>query len=113
MGRCPVLDRLVGSRLLASNAELRLEMHGSLGLIPHTRRIPPVQTALFYDVGEAWTQNQDPGPALAFPTMKAPSPSLRFTVAHDEVIFDAKNPRHFSRTCLCELLVHLTVHDAI
>lgn len=60
-GTCPVFDRLVGSRLLVGNAELRLEWLGPLGIIPHTRRIPPVHTAFFFDAGEAWTSNQDAG----------------------------------------------------
>ena len=51
---CPVFDQLIGSRVAVANAELRLAMLGPLGVIP-SRNFLPVETALFYDAGIAWT----------------------------------------------------------
>jgi WD40 repeat protein len=53
-GRCPVFDRLFGSRIAVGNAELRLSLLGPLGVVP-SRSVPPVETALFYDSAVAWT----------------------------------------------------------
>jgi hypothetical protein len=52
---CPAFDRLVGSRIAVANAELRVPILGMLGLI-HSPGVPPVETALFYDAGAAWTR---------------------------------------------------------
>ncbi|MGH9483372.1 MAG: BamA/TamA family outer membrane protein, partial [Terriglobales bacterium] len=57
-GNCPLLDRLVGSKIAAVNAELRLELFGPLGWIG-SPQVPPVELAPFYDAGTAWTS---PGP---------------------------------------------------
>ena len=54
---CPTYDRLFGNRMLVANAELRLPLLGSLGLIP-SRSIPPVETALFYDAGMAYRSQE-------------------------------------------------------
>jgi len=51
-GRCPVFDRLFGSRMAVGNAELRVPVLGPLGVIA-SRSVPPVETALFYDAGIA------------------------------------------------------------
>ena len=59
-GRCPVIDELVGSRIAVANAELRLELLGPLGVIPHTRSVPPVEIGPFYDAGVAWGKLQSP-----------------------------------------------------
>jgi hypothetical protein len=53
-GTCPVFDQLLGSRLAVANAELRMPLFGALGVI-RTPGAPPVETALFYDAGVAWT----------------------------------------------------------
>jgi len=53
-GSCPVFDKLIGSRLAVANLELRVPLLGTLGLIPSEGFIP-VETALFYDAGMAWT----------------------------------------------------------
>jgi surface antigen Omp85-like protein len=53
-GRCPVFDRLCGSRMAVGNAELRVPLLGPLGIVP-SRSVPAVETALFYDAGIAWT----------------------------------------------------------
>jgi hypothetical protein len=54
-GTCPVFDRLFGSRMAVANAEVRVPLLGALGLL-RTPRAPPVETALFYDAGVAWTR---------------------------------------------------------
>jgi len=53
-GACPAFDRLLGSRIAVANAELRIPLLGFLGVIP-SRSLPPVESALFYDAGMAWT----------------------------------------------------------
>lgn len=50
---CPVFDQLLGSRIAAMNAELRLELLGALGIIP-SRGFIPVELAPFVDGGRAW-----------------------------------------------------------
>jgi len=53
-GACPAFDRLFGSRIAVANAELRIPLLGFLGVVP-SRSLPPVESALFYDAGMAWT----------------------------------------------------------
>jgi Tol biopolymer transport system component len=59
-GRCPVFDRLFGSRVAVINAELRIPLFGSpaFGLInfPYL----PLEVAPFFDAGMAWTGDQQP-----------------------------------------------------
>jgi hypothetical protein len=57
-GSCPVFDRLIGSRLAVANLELRIPLFGPLGIVP-SRGFLPIETALFYDAGVAWTAAQD------------------------------------------------------
>jgi Tol biopolymer transport system component len=58
-GACPVFDRLLGSRALVGNVELRVPLLGVLGVLGGTG-FPPVETALFYDAGVAWTSAESP-----------------------------------------------------
>jgi Tol biopolymer transport system component len=53
-GSCPVFDQLIGSRLVVANLELRAPLFGPLGLVSRQSFIP-IETALFYDAGMAWT----------------------------------------------------------
>jgi Tol biopolymer transport system component len=53
-GACPVFDQLLGSQMAVANAEVRVPVLGALGVI-RTPGVPPVETALFYDAGVAWT----------------------------------------------------------
>jgi WD40 repeat protein len=57
---CPVLDRLVGSRMAILNAELRIPLIGTreFGLL----NIPflPIELAPFFDAGVMWTSDQQP-----------------------------------------------------
>jgi Tol biopolymer transport system component len=52
---CPVIDQLFGSRLLVGNVELRFPLFGLLGLGDGYYGFLPVDAALFYDAGVAWT----------------------------------------------------------
>lgn len=54
---CPALDQLIGSRLAVANVELRFPLTRSLvlGFLPVG--LPPIEGALFYDMGMAWSSN--------------------------------------------------------
>ncbi|HEX9705412.1 MAG TPA: BamA/TamA family outer membrane protein [Gemmatimonadales bacterium] len=52
---CPVVDHLFGSRLLVGNVELRFPLFGLLGLGDGYYGFLPIEAALFYDAGVAWT----------------------------------------------------------
>jgi Tol biopolymer transport system component len=53
---CTVLDQLIGSRIAVGNVELRFPLTRSLvlGFLPIG--LPPVEAALFYDIGVAWSR---------------------------------------------------------
>jgi outer membrane protein assembly factor BamA len=57
---CPEFDRLVGSRLAAASAELRIPLFGSeqFGLIKSP--LFPVEIAPFVDAGIAWSRGDSP-----------------------------------------------------
>ena len=57
---CPEFDRLVGSRLLAAGAELRIPLFGTeqLGLIKTP--LFPIDIAPFFDMGLAWSKGESP-----------------------------------------------------
>ena len=59
MSTCPAFDRLVGSRLLVANAELRFPLvgifQGEFNYGP-----VPVEGFLFGDAGIAWTSDNEP-----------------------------------------------------
>ena len=78
---CPVIDRLLGSRIGVVNAELRIPVFGtgSFGLInfPYI----PLEVSPFFDAGVAWTSDQSP--ELKFSTtsttpQNCPPPSGNF-----------------------------------
>jgi len=52
-----VFQRLIGSRLAVANLELRVPLLGALGLYP-TPAVPPVEAAIFFDAGTAWTRDE-------------------------------------------------------
>jgi hypothetical protein len=49
--------RLYGSRLAVANVELRVPLLGALGLYA-TPAVPPIETAIFFDAGSAWTRDE-------------------------------------------------------
>jgi Tol biopolymer transport system component len=51
---CPTLDQLIGSRAAVANAELRFPLTRSLalGLLPVA--LPPIEGAIFFDIGMSW-----------------------------------------------------------
>ena len=59
-GRCPVLERLFGSKVGVFNAEIRIPLFGGpqFGLInfPYL----PLEVSPFFDAGIAWTEDQRP-----------------------------------------------------
>ncbi|HLZ45416.1 MAG TPA: BamA/TamA family outer membrane protein [Gemmatimonadales bacterium] len=54
---CPVFDQLLGSKLLVGNIELRFPFFGLLGVGSGYWGILPVDAAIFYDAGVAWTDS--------------------------------------------------------
>jgi len=56
---CHDFDALFGSRIAVVNAELRVPVIGSLGLVRETGFLP-VDAAIFYDAGVAWNRNEKP-----------------------------------------------------
>jgi Tol biopolymer transport system component len=52
---CPVYDRLFGNRIAIFNAEARAPLLGLLGLGGGYYGFLPLETALFFDAGVAWT----------------------------------------------------------
>jgi outer membrane protein assembly factor BamA len=53
---CPDLDQMIGSKLAVGNVELRFPLTRNLvlGLLPIG--LPPVEGAIFYDIGMAWEE---------------------------------------------------------
>ena len=51
---CADLDQLIGSRLAVANVELRFPLTRSLSLGFLPISLPPIEGAIFYDVGLAW-----------------------------------------------------------
>ncbi|MGH7569793.1 MAG: BamA/TamA family outer membrane protein [Gemmatimonadales bacterium] len=54
---CPELDQMIGSKVAVANVELRFPLTRSLvfGFLPVG--LPPIEGAVFYDVGVAWDEN--------------------------------------------------------
>lgn len=57
---CPEFDRLVGSRLIVANAELRVPLLGTEGYGLIRTSFLPIDIAPFVDAGVAWTSDQSP-----------------------------------------------------
>jgi hypothetical protein len=57
---CPVFDRLLGSRMLLGNLELRFPLLRPFGASAGMYGPLPVEVALFADSGVAWTQGERP-----------------------------------------------------
>ncbi|MFU8816373.1 MAG: BamA/TamA family outer membrane protein, partial [Pseudomonadales bacterium] len=55
----PVFDRLQGSRVAVANAEARAPLTGIRGFIGGPF-VPPIDLALFYDAGVAWSSGERP-----------------------------------------------------
>jgi len=58
--RCPVFDRLLGSRVGVFNAELRIPVFGTNGFGLINFPYLPLEVSTFFDGGVAWTGNQQP-----------------------------------------------------
>jgi hypothetical protein len=57
---CPAFDRLLGSRLLVGNVELRFPLLRFMGVSRRMYGPLPVEAALFADGGVAWTRDDTP-----------------------------------------------------
>ncbi|MDX1396351.1 MAG: hypothetical protein R3195_18360 [Gemmatimonadota bacterium] len=55
---CPEFEELIGSRVLVANIEMRLPLLGGIGVIP-APGVPPIEVGAFYDMGKAWTSDDD------------------------------------------------------
>jgi len=71
-GGCTMLDRLTGSKIAVANAELRFPLFQwlALGFLPVA--LPPIEGAVFYDVGVAWREGQSVGFSGGSPTLRTP-----------------------------------------
>jgi hypothetical protein len=59
-GPCPVFDRLLGSRILVGNVELRLPLLRAFGMSRQMYGPLPVEVAVFADGGVAWRGGERP-----------------------------------------------------
>jgi WD40 repeat protein len=59
-GSCDLIDRLLGSRMLLANIELRFPLLRPFGVSGNMYGPLPVEVALFADAGTAWNQGQTP-----------------------------------------------------
>ena len=57
---CAAFNRLLGSRLLVGNLELRFPLFGVLGLGPGYYGFLPIEAAFFGDAGVAWDREVEP-----------------------------------------------------
>lgn len=60
---CPEFEQLLGSRVAVANIELRLPLLGGIGVI-RAPGVPPIEVGAFYDIGKAWTTDDDPNCTL-------------------------------------------------
>jgi Tol biopolymer transport system component len=91
----PVLERLQGSRIAVANAELRLPLTGVRGIIGGAFWVP-LDAALFYDAGTAWSSGDRPeflgGDARGITSYGA---SLRVNLGGFVLSLDYVNPPQF------------------
>ena len=59
-GRCQLIDRLQGSRMLVANVEWRFPLLRPFGVSGNMYGPVPVEVALFTDMGTAWNRNESP-----------------------------------------------------
>jgi outer membrane protein assembly factor BamA len=57
---CPVVDRLLGNRMLVGNAEFRVPLLRPFGVSRSMYGPVPIETALFLDGGVAWNRGERP-----------------------------------------------------
>jgi outer membrane protein assembly factor BamA len=60
LGRCPAVDRLLGSRMLVGNLEFRFPLLRPFGERSNMYGPVPVEVALFADAGVAWNRGERP-----------------------------------------------------
>lgn len=59
-GRCPAIDRLIGSRIGVLNAEVRVPLFGNEQYGLFNFQFLPTELLAFADAGVAWTENDPP-----------------------------------------------------
>jgi outer membrane protein assembly factor BamA len=59
-GGCDLIDRLLGSRMLVTNVELRFPLLRPFGVTSNMYGPIPVEVALFADAGTAWNSGERP-----------------------------------------------------
>jgi hypothetical protein len=59
-GRCPVFDRMIGSRVAVINTEFRIPLFGTSGFGLVNFPYLPLEVSPFFDGGIAWTGDQAP-----------------------------------------------------
>jgi hypothetical protein len=100
---CAEVDQLIGSKIAAASVELRFPLTRSLvlGFLPIG--FPPIEAALFYDAGMAWTDqpgeiqklSRDPGenPVLVRAPLRSYGGSIRVNMLGLMILrFDYTNP---------------------
>jgi Tol biopolymer transport system component len=56
---CGAFDQLIGSRIAVASGELRIPLYRILGLGSGPIPMPPIETAVFLDVGIAWNRGNE------------------------------------------------------
>jgi hypothetical protein len=75
-GRCPVLDKLLGSRVLVANVELRVPIVGAFtGDFDYGP--VPVEAFAFFDAGTAWSSGESPLAASDWHLVRSTGAGLR------------------------------------
>jgi Tol biopolymer transport system component len=74
-GNCPIIDRISGSRMLIGNVELRFPLFGILGGSSYYGPFP-IEGAVFYDAGVAWTRATRPALSGSDPKQRLPVGSI-------------------------------------
>ena len=98
---CAELDQLIGSKIAVANVELRFPLTRSLvlGFLPIG--FPPIEAAIFYDAGMAWSEgsivkfnrSSSENPALVRAPLKSWGTSIRVNMLGLMILrFDYTNP---------------------
>ena len=74
---CPAFDRLLGSRMLVGNVELRFPLLRPFGVRQNMYGPLPIEVALFGDGGVAWTSDETPTAASEAAASRSRAPASR------------------------------------
>ncbi|HWC72955.1 MAG TPA: BamA/TamA family outer membrane protein [Gemmatimonadales bacterium] len=98
---CPVFDNLFGSRIAVASLELRFPLFGVLHAGGGYYGILPIDAAIFYDAGMAWTSTQGPeilGTRGGRPVYRSAGASLRmnlfgFAIGQMDIVHPYNRPQ--------------------